>query len=186
MSRSKFSWCLLVVRAPLPSILAEYNRQAAGHTGHAQNMKTLNSFVRSKVKSWRNINMDWIENFNPDRLLIISYSKLLTDLSSQLVRMTTFLNVTVTEDQLQCTLRRSEGAFKRKKREQKLPIDKSTRDLLEEYKTEVMKAAVKVDRSFVFDIENNIYNKEYTSKEHASDEITEETMLDRQQKKEKE
>ena len=130
--------------------------------------------------------MDWIENFNPDRLLIVSYSKLLTDLSSQLVRMTTFLNVTVTEDQLQCTLRRSEGAFKRKKREQKLLIDQSTRDLLEEYKTEVMKAAMKVDRSFFFDIENNIYNKEYISKEHASDEITEETMLDRQQKKEKE
>ena len=148
MCRSRFPRCLLIVRDPLPSIVSEFNRQAAGHTGHAKHMKPLNGFVREKMKAWRKMNLDWMENSSPDHLLLVSYSQLVSDLSTQLYRIATFLNVTVTEEDMACTLQRREGLFQRKKVGQKIDVDKNVMKLLEEYKTEVLSAAVKIYDKF--------------------------------------
>ena len=140
----------MIVREPLESLVSEYNRQAQGHTGHARDMRQLNSFISNKVRTWRKMNLDWLENFSPQQLLVVSYSQLVTDLRSQLKRMATFLNVTVTENDLNCTLQRREGSFKRKKVYQKLNIDLHNKKLVEEYKTDVLNAAIKVYSNFVF------------------------------------
>ena len=96
------------------------------------------------------MNLDWLENFNPQHLLVVSYSQLVSDLRSQLKRMATFLNVTVTENDLNCSLQRREGIFKRKKVDQKLNIDLQNKKLLENYKPDVLNAAIKIYSNFVF------------------------------------
>ena len=138
-----------MVRDPLASLLSEYNRQAGGHTGHAQDMAGLNSFVTKKLTNWRKLNLDWLEKSNPDRLLVISYSQLRTDLRSQLLRMTAFLNLTVTEEVLNCTMEAKEGVFKRKKIDQNVMVSQHNLQLLSQYKTEVVTAATKIYRNFV-------------------------------------
>ena len=75
-------------------------------------------------------------------------SQLVADLSTQLYRIATFLNVTVTEEDMACTLQRREGLFQRKKVGQKIDVDKNVMTLLEEYKTEVLSAAVKIYDKF--------------------------------------
>ena len=129
--------------------MSEYNRQAGGHTGHARDMTGLNNFVNNKLANWRNLNLDWLENFSPSRLLVVSYSQLRTDLRSELLRMTAFLNLTVTEEVLNCTMNGKEGVFRRKKIGQKVIVTQQNLKLLNEYKTEVVTAATKIYRNFV-------------------------------------
>ena len=137
------------MRDPLESLVSEYNRQAGGHTGHAQDMGGLNNFVDNKLKNWRNLNLDWLNNSSPGRLLVVSYSQLKTDLRSQLLRMTAFLNLTVTEETLNCTLTEKEGVFRRKKISQNVRLTQHNLQLLSQYKTEVVTAATKIYRNFV-------------------------------------
>ena len=129
--------------------MSEYNRQAGGHTGHARDLTGLNNFVKKKLENWRNLNLDWLQNFSPSRLLVVSYSQLRTDLRSQLLRMTAFLNLTVTEEVLNCTMKGKEGVFRRKKISQKVIVTQQNLKLLSQYKTEVVRAATKIDGNFV-------------------------------------
>ena len=137
------------MRDPLESLLSEYNRQAGGHTGHARDLAGLNNFVNIKLAKWRDLNLDWLHNFSPSRLLVVSYSQLRTDLRSELLRMTAFLNLTVTEEVLNCTLRGKEGVFKRKKISQNVNVTQQNLKLLSQYKTEVVSAATKIYKNFV-------------------------------------
>ena len=146
--RSNFSGSLLIVRDPLESLLSEYNRQAGGHTGHAQDMQGLNKFVSLKLKNWRNLNLDWLDNSTPGRLLVLSYSQLKTDLRSQLLRMSAFLNLTVTEETLNCTIMEKEGVFRRMKIAQRVIVSQHNLKLLSQYKTEVVTAATKIYSNF--------------------------------------
>ena len=137
------------MRDPLESLVSEYNRQAGGHTGHAQDMGGFNKFVDNKLKNWRNLNLDWLNNSSPGRLLVVSYSQLKTDLRSQLLRMTAFLNLTVTEEVLNCTMNAKEGVFRRRKIVQNVMVSQHNLQLLSQYKTEVVTAATKIYRNFV-------------------------------------
>ena len=147
--RCKFSAALLLVRDPVYSLLSEYNRQAGGHTGHAEDIKDLNNFLREKISTWRSLNLDWLENFSPSNLLVVSYSQLTKDLKNQLQRITAFLNVTISPADLNCTLQRREGVFKRKKLNQKVTVDNFNDRLLSKYKNDVVKAAIRIDKNFV-------------------------------------
>ena len=49
-------------------------------------MKEWKTFVRNKIKAWKNINSDWLSNFNRTNLLVVSYSQLVDDLPGQLLR----------------------------------------------------------------------------------------------------
>ena len=137
------------MRDPLDSLLSEYNRQAGGHTGHAKDMAGLNNFVNIKLINWRNLYLDWLENSSPGRLLVVSYSQLKTDLRSQLLRMTAFLNVTVTEEVLNCTMKEREGVFRREKISQDVILTQHNLQLLSQYKAEVVAAATRIYRKFV-------------------------------------
>ena len=130
-------------------MLSEYNRQGGGHTGHAQDLAGLNTFVSDKLKIWRNLNLDWLENSSPGHLLVLSYSQLETDLRSQLLRMTEFLNLNTTEEVLNCTINLKEGVFRRRKIGQNVMVTQHNLELLSQYKTEVVAAATKIYRNFV-------------------------------------
>lgn len=64
---------------------------------------------------WRDTNLDWTYNFtNPT--LVLFYDQLITDLERNLRLLLKFIEVNVTESQLQCALERREGIYRRKKR----------------------------------------------------------------------
>ena len=70
---------------------------------------------------------DWIDNFPRDRLLILSYSQLVSDLPGQLGRLGNFLNLSLTRADVDCVLRNSRGVFKREKKRQNTKLTKDIR-----------------------------------------------------------
>ncbi|CAG7733247.1 unnamed protein product [Allacma fusca] len=106
-ARSLFQKAILLVRKPSEAILAEFNRRAAGHIGHAGRDKyTRNAgrywsqFVAQKAKSWTETNLDWIEHFKGP-LLITMYHHL----------------EPVSEMVMHCVQTNKEGIYRRRKKQ---------------------------------------------------------------------
>lgn len=114
----------MLIRDPLESFLSEYNRQAGGHTGHAKKMDKWPGFVMEKISGWGRMYSDWIDNFPRDKLLILSYAQLVSDLPGQLTRLATFLKVSLTEAEIDCVVTNSKGVFRREKKKQKTDLKK--------------------------------------------------------------
>ncbi|XP_049941719.1 WSCD family member AAEL009094-like [Schistocerca serialis cubense] len=127
-ARAPFSRAVLLVRAPAPAILAEFNRQSGGHVGfaspdryHRNRGKYWESFVRSMVAKWRALNLDWLRNF-PGELLVARYEALAAAdapaLRAHLLRLLRFLraDAAVSAQQLACTVVRREGIYRRRRR----------------------------------------------------------------------
>ena len=118
------------------------NRRGGGHTGHARDMSQWENFLSVKIDVWRKINMDWMQFMPPDKLLIVSYSQLQQDLSSQLMRMTRFLNISVDSYSLDCAISKSDGGFKRPKLSQAMgKITKTLEDKIDVVRKEIVSAA---------------------------------------------
>ena len=132
-----FNASILLVRDPLESILSEYNRQGGGHTGHAKKMDKWPSFVAEKISVWGRMYSDWIDNYPRDKLLILSYSQLVSDLPGQLRRLATFLRISVSEADMDCVVANSQGVFKRKKKSQKITLPKDIQLKVESVKLNV-------------------------------------------------
>ena len=112
-------------------------------------MKEWKEFLAVKINVWRRFNLDWLSNLGPERLLVVSYAQLVSDLPTQLKRMTDFLHLNVSKESLDCTLKRQEGMFKRKSKNQNTKTkDTNLAAKIIDYKTEVWLAASK----FVEDI----------------------------------
>ena len=86
---------------------------------------------------WAKMNSDWIDNYPRDKLLILSYSQLLTDLPTQLRRLATFLKISLTEADIDCVLTNSQGVFKREKKNQKTQLTKDLKLKVESVKSNV-------------------------------------------------
>jgi hypothetical protein len=78
------------VRDPFSSVLAEYNRRAGGHTGHAapdkfrrENAENWREFVVRKGKDWESMNLDWALKFRGPKLVVF-YDQLVSNLEPQL------------------------------------------------------------------------------------------------------
>jgi len=122
-AREPFQAAILLLREPSQCILAEYNRRAGGHIGHAsrekfqrEGGKVWTEFVRTKASEWESHTMDWITSFRGP-LLMVWYSDLQSALQSQLERALSFLGVSVTKEQLECALDRHEGIYRRHTKE---------------------------------------------------------------------
>ena len=135
--RSLFNASILLVRDPLESILSEYNRQSGGHTGHAKKMDKWPSFVTEKISVWGRMNSDWIDNYSRDKLLILSYSQLVSDLPRQLWTLASFLKISVSEADMDCVVNNSQGVYKRKKKSQKIDLSKDIQLKVESVKLNV-------------------------------------------------
>ncbi|OXA52396.1 WSC domain-containing protein 2 [Folsomia candida] len=111
MARAQFQKAILLVRKPAEAILAEFNRRAAGHIGHAD----WSSFVAQKGKSWTETNLDWIEGFQGP-LLISMYHQLVQNTTQELTTILDFLGEPVTESVMNCVINNKEGIYRRRKK----------------------------------------------------------------------
>ena len=68
--------------------------------------------VQDMTSIWRDFNYYWLHEFRGD-LLVVQYEHLKKDLPFQIKRMLTFLNVSISEERLQCALKLSEGLYHR-------------------------------------------------------------------------
>ena len=121
-ARKQFAAAILLIRDPFASILAEFNRRAGGHIGHARqekfsrdNGRYWQDFVRTKARDWEDMNRDWINKFQGP-LLVIFYSDLSDRVEEQLRRTLEFLAVSVTKEEMKCAMSRTEGIYRRQKR----------------------------------------------------------------------
>lgn len=82
--------------------------------------------MHEQTIKWKDTNLDWLFNFtNPT--LVIFYDQLVSDLETNLRQLLKFLEVNITEPQLQCALERREGIYRRKKR--MINLDPFTKDM---------------------------------------------------------
>ncbi|EEB20243.1 conserved hypothetical protein [Pediculus humanus corporis] len=137
---------VLLIRDPMQAIQAEFNRQGGGHVGFASpdrykigKGKFWEKFVQEQIIKWRDTNLDWFFNFTKPTMILF-YDQLISDLESNLRRLLKFLEVNVTESQLQCAIQRKEGIYKRKKKMIHLdPFTKDMKTKIEATKLEVYK-----------------------------------------------
>ncbi|XP_056140792.1 sialate:O-sulfotransferase 1 isoform X2 [Lampris incognitus] len=110
-----FDAAILLIRNPYRSLMAEFNRKCAGHLGHATDAqwksKEWPDFVASYAPWWASHALSWLKFGR--RLLVVHYEELQKALFPQLRRITSFLNVTVTEERLLCAQTNQDGHFKR-------------------------------------------------------------------------
>ncbi|XP_059095768.1 WSCD family member CG9164-like [Tigriopus californicus] len=118
-----FDKLILLVRDPLPAILAEFNRQAGGQVGYAppwafkeNNGERWGRFVYKRGVSWEEMNLAWFSHFSPQNRLIVFYVDLKTQTEIQLRRVLTFLNIPVRDAMISCALARRQGLYHRPKR----------------------------------------------------------------------
>ncbi|XP_046684262.1 WSCD family member GA21586 isoform X2 [Homalodisca vitripennis] len=144
-SRKRFHRAVLLIRAPGPAILAEFNRQSGGHVGFASPERYRRNkgrywqqFVKDKLRTWRLSNLDWLWNFTGPTHVIV-YEELVSHLERTLRALIEFLELPLDEAELQCAIVRREGIYKRKSRA--VTLDPFT---------PYMKASLKAEQDFVF------------------------------------
>ncbi|XP_013145787.1 PREDICTED: WSCD family member AGAP003962-like [Papilio polytes] len=120
----QFESAVLLIRNPRDAILAEFNRHNSGHTGNAPKsafeipaLKRLVWFpyFSTQLRDWEYFHNLWLTKF-PGQVYIVFYEALLTDTRKTLLGILNFLNITVTEDDMNCALANKEGLYKRKKK----------------------------------------------------------------------
>ena len=94
-------------------------------------------FVMEKISVWGKMNSDWIDNFPRDKLLILSYSQLVSDLPGQLRRLASFLKISLTDADMDCVVTNSQGVFKREKKSQRITLSKDIQLKVESVKLNV-------------------------------------------------
>ncbi|KAI5726149.1 hypothetical protein M8J77_024499 [Diaphorina citri] len=137
-TRNKFGRAVLLIRSPGDSIVAEFNRRSGGHIGFASvdrytraNGKYWRQFFYDKLTAWREMTLDWLHNF-PGPIHIITYEDLVSNLPHTLLSILHFIELPVTQADLDCAVRRREGIFRRRKRKTKLqPFTKEMKVQLE-------------------------------------------------------
>jgi len=142
-ARQDFEKAVLLVRDPFSSVLAEFNRRSGGHIGHAsrdkfrkENGKFWREFVLSKGAAWEQMNLDWANNFQGSKLVVF-YRDLIDDTETELRRILNFLNISISEKMLRCTMDLKEGIYRRAKRPD------TTENLFDRHLTQFLKSKQK-------------------------------------------
>nr|XP_055052760.1 WSC domain-containing protein 1 [Misgurnus anguillicaudatus] len=106
---------IVLIRNPYRSLMAEFNRKCAGHLGYASDQhwksKEWPEFVGSYASWWASHVLDWLRYGK--RLLVVHYEELQESLVPTLRTITSFLNVSVSEERLLCAECNKDGHFKR-------------------------------------------------------------------------
>ncbi|XP_054768837.2 sialate:O-sulfotransferase 1-like [Lytechinus pictus] len=150
----KMDSAILIVRNPYRAIVAEFNRQKSNKTGFAKDgvFKTegWSNFVKNQAPRWFKLYERYILECNHlghtcRSMLIVYYEQLQLHLKDELRRILNYLNVTIDEERLTCTVRNSEGQFHRPKLNKTLdlfsqvdrsPVEESLKKYLELIKQE--------------------------------------------------
>ncbi|XP_076875335.1 sialate:O-sulfotransferase 1 [Brachyhypopomus gauderio] len=112
---SMFHSAILLIRNPYRCLVAEFNRQCAGHLGHASATRWKSDewpeFVDSYASWWASHALAWLQYST--RLLVVHYEELQEDLRPRLKRIASFLNASVSDERLLCAASNRDGHFKR-------------------------------------------------------------------------
>ncbi|KAJ7996086.1 hypothetical protein DPEC_G00233430 [Dallia pectoralis] len=123
-----FDSAIVLIRNPYRSLMAEFNRKCAGHLGHATDAqwksKEWLDFVDSYAPWWAAHALNWLQFSGP--LLVVHYEDLQKAPFPQLCLLTSFLNVSMTEERLMCAESNQDGSFKRSGGSQRPPFDPFT------------------------------------------------------------
>ncbi|XP_035227183.1 WSCD family member AAEL009094-like, partial [Stegodyphus dumicola] len=157
-TRMKYQKAVLLIRDPYGALVAEFNRRAGGHVGHASPEKfhkgnAWPNFVVTHSKLWMESILDWLQFEGP--LLIIRYEAITVDLPGELVRLLKFLEANVSWNAFQCVIRNRDGIFRRAKKHLNIePFDNSLKRVVDGYKTIVQTALRYHEQGIKFDITN--------------------------------
>ncbi|GBP55733.1 WSCD family member AAEL009094 [Eumeta japonica] len=136
----KFKAAVLLIRNPRDAILVDFNRLHKGHIGTAPKaafkIKESNPrksewsrYVAGQARAWEVLHRLWLAKFRGP-MHIVTYEGLVHDTRGTLKGLLAFLNVTVTEDDIRCTLENREGIYRRKKKHK--DFDPFTPDMYKE------------------------------------------------------
>lgn len=72
------------------------------------------TFVMEKLETWRNMNLDWLRNFDKP-LQVVYYEELIREPNRVIESIIPFLGLKPNKIHLRCMMRRKEGIYRRRK-----------------------------------------------------------------------
>ncbi|XP_041972464.1 WSCD family member AAEL009094 [Aricia agestis] len=122
----KFMSAVLLIRNPRDAILADFNRLHKGHIGTASksafrkrteghSRSDWETYVFNQLRIWEHLHWSWLHNFSGP-VHIVFYETLVDDTQCTLGGILNFLNQTVSEEHMECTVVNKEGIYRRQKK----------------------------------------------------------------------
>jgi len=128
---------ILILRNPYDAVLSDHNFLFGGHMGvgpaSSYDRKDWESFVTIETSAWLGMAVNWTRSSEPDKLLVVHYEEVKTDLESQMRKILQFLGVEVDQKRLSCLSKHRNGFFHRKFNEkpEKLPFSAPLRNQMD-------------------------------------------------------
>ena len=120
-AKMEYDKVILLVRNPWEAAFSNFNRINSNNS-HTEtvnsmlNQREVKIFCEGQLKHWRNFHLSWKKEFaDSDRLLIVHYEELQSNLKSQLKKISDFLRISIDEEVYECVIQNSKGKFKREK-----------------------------------------------------------------------
>nr|XP_054760610.1 WSC domain-containing protein 1-like [Lytechinus pictus] len=134
---------ILLVRNPYRALVSEFNRRKAGKTGHAPIYKfqteEWHRYVRRFSRSWIGLPEHLISGCHSPgnvckSMIIVYYEQLKLHIADEMRRILDYLNVSIDEERLACTIANAEGKFHRQTSNTSLdPFTQEERTMIDGY-----------------------------------------------------
>ena len=118
----KYDKVIVLVRDPVDTLLAEWNRQNSGesHTGIApiksfSNKNKWNNYVYKQLILWYNLYTYYVDEYQFDQLHILRYENLKLNLGLEMKNVLNFLGLDFDKNVEDCAMQNQKGSFKRPK-----------------------------------------------------------------------
>ncbi|KAL5011637.1 hypothetical protein ScPMuIL_010188 [Solemya velum] len=126
--RDVYKKAVFVLRSPYEAVLAWY-KFMRGH-GHKSNVEESNfhsedwfKFIQTESYYWVVLNYDWLKRFNGP-MHVIMYDQLKSNASLEITKLAEFLERPLTNHDINCIMKNSEGEFHRPHTNQVAAIDR--------------------------------------------------------------
>ncbi|XP_045165965.2 uncharacterized protein LOC123529629 [Mercenaria mercenaria] len=116
-----FKKIVLLVRNPYDALLSYANFAKAGHTGHPSKQVLIQASTKMfehSLKWYVNLTRNTIRKFKGP-VHVVQYERLQSDMARELRKLATFFNLSVSDKDIDCTVKLQEGNFHRKTNEAK-------------------------------------------------------------------
>ena len=87
--------------------------------------------MKKITEKWKAFNNYWLHDF-PGQLLVVKYEDVKKDIASEVKRMTAFLNISVTDEALECTAKNSGGSHHRIHKQGNMNQDPFTKEMIQD------------------------------------------------------
>jgi hypothetical protein len=125
LGQESFDKAIILVRDPFDSLISEANRRwndnikAEKHLGLAKESLFIGNpkwdwFVEYKIMSWLVLLNTWLKESSIPHI-VVQYENIKANMTSELMKILEFLEISATEEELKCAVENSRGLFKREK-----------------------------------------------------------------------